>query len=424
MDAAEINYSLDDVQVRFERGASPKTGARLEVSPELLRFLGYHMSEGSINRTERNYSMALYNKDPEVLTDMRHCIKTICGKAPRERETHGFGTATELQFNHKTLFELIKTHCGTKSDNLRIPDLIFGLSKEKIGQFLSGLYSGDSTMRSDRFVYYTTSRELANDLALLLLVFGIVCRIRKRKRAGRKTIDYEIKFCRERDKKEFLKYVHPVGKSVGVIKGGRPNPYLKGDVFIDKVREIEKIHLNKPVPVYDLSVPGTQNFIGGFGGILLHNTGHPAMATIHAATIPQLIDRLITPPISLPPTLLENVDVVVFLTLSRLKGVYVRRADTILEVTGTKKNMPVTNKVFEWKPVTDTFEIAGDSVALKKIAKKSGITDEAIKAELLRRKLVLEWMLEQGILDYKEVAKVISAYYSNPDRIMDMVTGT
>jgi len=153
-------------------------------------------------------------------------------------------------------------------------------------------------------------------------------------------------------------------------------------------------------------------------------TGHPALATIHAASIPQLIDRLITPPISLPPNLLENIDIVVFLTLSRLKGVYVRRADAILEVTGVEKSIPITNKVFEWKPITDTFEIVGRSVVLKKIARKSGVTDEVVKEELFRRKLVLEWMLEQGIMDYKDVAKVISAYYSNPERIMDLVTGT
>ena len=153
-------------------------------------------------------------------------------------------------------------------------------------------------------------------------------------------------------------------------------------------------------------------------------TGHPAIATIHAASISQLIDRLITPPISLPAALLENIDVVVFLTLSRLKGTYVRRADTVVEVTGIHEDRPVTHKVFEWKPITDTFEITGRSVLLKKIARKAGLTEESVKEELVRRKTVLDWMLGRGIMDYKDVARVLASYYSNPERVMELIKGT
>ena len=152
-------------------------------------------------------------------------------------------------------------------------------------------------------------------------------------------------------------------------------------------------------------------------------TGHPSLATIHAASIPQLIDRLIAPPISLPPSLLENIDIVVFLTLSRLKGTYVRRADAIMEITGIKDNRPTSNKVFEWKPITDSFETVGKSIVLKEIARKAGVTEDTIVEELLRRKAVLEWMLERGLFDYREVARVIGTYYTNPERIMTLTRG-
>ncbi|MCK4714971.1 MAG: type II/IV secretion system ATPase subunit, partial [Candidatus Aenigmarchaeota archaeon] len=55
-------------------------------------------------------------------------------------------------------------------------------------------------------------------------------------------------------------------------------------------------------------------------------TGHPSLATIHAASINQLVDRLTTPPISLPPSLIENINTIVFLSLSRHSGRYIRRA--------------------------------------------------------------------------------------------------
>jgi flagellar protein FlaI len=147
-------------------------------------------------------------------------------------------------------------------------------------------------------------------------------------------------------------------------------------------------------------------------------TGHPSMATIHAASLPQLVDRLTTPPINLPPTLLENINIVAFLVLSKIKGSYVRRVNNILEIVGVEKNRPLTNSVFAWNPMDDTFEIKGKSVVLEMIAKKMGMTEDSIKEELSRRKKVLEWMVEKGIDDYRDVAVIFSIYYSNPERIV------
>lgn len=149
--------------------------------------------------------------------------------------------------------------------------------------------------------------------------------------------------------------------------------------------------------------------------------GHPSLATMHAASVQQLVDRLITPPISLPPNLLENIDIIIFLTLSRLKGKYIRRADKILEVLGMDKNKIVTKKIFKWKPIDDSFEPVKKSTVLKKIAERLGITEETVKQELANRKKILEWMLEQRMYDYKEVAKTINAYYTNPEAVMDAI---
>jgi flagellar protein FlaI len=150
-------------------------------------------------------------------------------------------------------------------------------------------------------------------------------------------------------------------------------------------------------------------------------TGHPSLATIHAASMEQLVDRLTTPPISLPPTLLENINIVVFLTLTRLRGSYVRRMGTITEIAGVRDGKPVPNNVFVWEPATDSFASPGQSVVLKSLARKLGITEDSIKDELLRRKTVLEWMLENGVEDYREVARLVSTYYTDPESVIDMV---
>ncbi len=150
-------------------------------------------------------------------------------------------------------------------------------------------------------------------------------------------------------------------------------------------------------------------------------TGHPSIATIHAASIDQLVDRLTTPPISLPPTLLENINIIIFLVMSRLGGNYVRRANKIAEVLGIENNRPVTRDVFAWNPARDRFDVTGTSVVLKNISLRLGVTDNEIKAELIRRRAVLEWMRYEGIRDYRHFARIVSSYYLNPKAVIDMI---
>jgi flagellar protein FlaI len=150
-------------------------------------------------------------------------------------------------------------------------------------------------------------------------------------------------------------------------------------------------------------------------------TGHPSLATIHAASFPQLVDRLITPPISLPPTLIENINIIVFLVSSKLHGSYVRRSESILEVVGLKGDRPMTRKIFEWNPSDDSFITAERSLMLTSVAKRQGSSEDTMKNELMKRKKILEWLYEKGVYDYVEVARVISMYYSNPEKLMELV---
>lgn len=150
-------------------------------------------------------------------------------------------------------------------------------------------------------------------------------------------------------------------------------------------------------------------------------TGHAGLATIHAASISQLINRLTTPPIKLPPSLIENIDIIVFLLQVKSRDRYVRRANEILEVKGLKEDKPLTGVVFKWKPVVDKFESVEKSVVLEHVAQSLGLTEASLKEEMRVRKSILEWMKENRMFDYRDVALVINGYYSNPDKIIGMV---
>lgn len=47
---------------------------------------------------------------------------------------------------------------------------------------------------------------------------------------------------------------------------------INSDLLFDPIKKIEITEYEGPV--YDFSVPSAENFIGGFGGIMLHNSGH------------------------------------------------------------------------------------------------------------------------------------------------------
>ena len=154
-------------------------------------------------------------------------------------------------------------------------------------------------------------------------------------------------------------------------------------------------------------------------------TGHPSLATIHADSIEKLINRMITPPISLPPSLLETLDLIIFLTNMRFKGKYARKVESVYEVTGYdfKKKQINTNMVFEWDPSSDKINTMNKSVVLKKIAKKTGLNEKKIIDEFERRMAVLQWLQEKNITDFNNVTQVFNLYYSFPEKVIDIING-
>ena len=154
-------------------------------------------------------------------------------------------------------------------------------------------------------------------------------------------------------------------------------------------------------------------------------TGHPSLSTIHAENIPRLIDRLTTPPISLPPSLIEALDAIVFMTATRFRDLQVRRVTEIVEITGfdRKTNMPKLNQVFRWDPMSDKFLTVNKSFLLESIAEEKGIKKEHIIEEFERRMLVLNWLKEQNISEYQDIYNVLSIYYTDPERVISVIKG-
>jgi flagellar protein FlaI len=151
-------------------------------------------------------------------------------------------------------------------------------------------------------------------------------------------------------------------------------------------------------------------------------SGHASLSTLHAGSASDVVKRLISPPIELPPVLLEGLDAIIVMTFAKEKGGAARRVKEIEEVVSVdEKGNVKTNLVYRWDPVTDTFEKVNESFRLKKIANYIGVSYDMVLEDIERRKKFLRWLLSQGIKDYIEVTKYINEFYKNPKKFEEII---
>ena len=152
-------------------------------------------------------------------------------------------------------------------------------------------------------------------------------------------------------------------------------------------------------------------------------TGHSSMSTIHADSMERLVDRLTTPPIALPATLIEALDIVIFVVKMKYGQTYIRRIKSIYEITGfdRDKNIPTVNQIFKWNPITDKYDKVNESTVLQKISSQFGVQKQLLRREIENRVKVLNWMVENKIDDYIDVSKIIKLYYVRSQDLLDEI---
>ena len=150
-------------------------------------------------------------------------------------------------------------------------------------------------------------------------------------------------------------------------------------------------------------------------------SGHPSFGTFHAGGVETLVRRLETPPINLPGTLIESLDVVCVCIHLKEKRKSIRRLKQVVEIIEVSQELGKidSNVMFEWVPTDDEFATKEDSYVMKKISDRTGQSIEEIKEELEKRTRLLEALADKNILSHKEVTKIISGYYKNPQGVLE-----
>ena len=81
---------------------------------------------------------------------------------------------------------------GQRSSEKRLPHCVFRLDQDQLGLFLRHLWATDGSISGRRVYFSSASRGLVDDLALLLLRFGIVARIRHKHKDPKTAGWYEL----------------------------------------------------------------------------------------------------------------------------------------------------------------------------------------------------------------------------------------
>ncbi len=468
----KANMKYDVQQLKVKRGGGRVHNNTFKINEDFLRFLGYYLAEGHL---EGNGTVVITNSNKKIIEDVKKISQELFGIDPSCRDVFGYGKSKHITICSALLYRLIiSLGCG-KTHNKRVPSFVYGTPKKKICALLKGIYSGDGSFYKNELSFDSKLRKLVEDVTYLLLSLGIVGRISKNK------TKYRVRFKRIEDARRFLDEVgfvhhtptiikrgpaHTAGNSVHLtdealkelkltrkfrhlrkynqcskyylqevvkelnIKDESVLNFANGEFYIDRVKEINEIALQTPEPVYDLSVNPTENFIGGFGGIILHNSeanvlfqgsasGHPSACTMHAEDVDTMIKRLETPPISLSPSLVETIDIVCIISQVKVKGEDVRRVKSIVEIIKVDENgNAVTNAPFVWDPASDGFFFKTESVMFQKLVSEYGLNMNHVLREFNARTKLLYELYRRGITDYKAVQEIINAYYTSPEEVL------
>ncbi|MDV3243932.1 MAG: type II/IV secretion system ATPase subunit [Nitrososphaerales archaeon] len=152
------------------------------------------------------------------------------------------------------------------------------------------------------------------------------------------------------------------------------------------------------------------------------STGHGGSCTLHADDVDSAIQRLTSKPMDVPESFIPFLDLVFTvrrISIPQAGGGFkaVRRIVSVDEVNAVNQYF----NVFKWNPASDTQAVAQlrDSPKLARLAKDLGLRVTDVVDELNRRSVVLRWLQEKGIRNYRELSVIFEDYVAHPQQIFE-----
>jgi flagellar protein FlaI len=120
--------------------------------------------------------------------------------------------------------------------------------------------------------------------------------------------------------------------------------------------------------------------------------------------------------------MLKELDIISIQRQVMLGDQRVRRNDSITELLARGDGDDISvNEVFDWDPKTDSYNETFQSDVLDDIADDRGWSTKRLNREFDRRKEVLEYLLENDVTWYEDVARTIHTFIADQDRVLEAI---
>jgi len=153
--SAEANYNTD-----------------YDVSDDMIKLIGSYVSEGSfIVKNKKVVGLSISQLEGGRLCEVMEGISGI----EYSTNSHNRKGRNELTYavREKEVVEFVSNNCGRYSNQKRLPDYVYEFSTRQFDLLLISMIAGDGHSHTKgHVVYYTTSKEMADQLQSLLVMHG------------------------------------------------------------------------------------------------------------------------------------------------------------------------------------------------------------------------------------------------------------
>ncbi|MFC6906296.1 type II/IV secretion system ATPase subunit [Halalkalicoccus tibetensis] len=153
------------------------------------------------------------------------------------------------------------------------------------------------------------------------------------------------------------------------------------------------------------------------------STGHTTYTTFHADSVGEVLKRFTTDPINVSKTMFTALDLVAVQTSTRVRGRKVRRNKSLTEINHYDPEHDEINvrDVYRWRSESDAFLEVGDSNTLEEIRFDRGWSHEELREQLFVRRVVLAYLIDEGLDEYRQVAATLQAFINDPETILELI---
>lgn len=271
------------------------------LNADFCRLLGYFVAEGSYSYQRDRvphgivFTFGEYELEKKYIDDVVSILESI-GFFP---SVDYYDNKTNIRVSRKHLHELFASlNTGIGSQNKRVPDVIYNVSKENKEEFLSGLFAGDGCFRSTIYKkrgkdynrnclnLKTSSNMLIKTVSYLLDTLEVRHTIFEGYNKQRLIEDRELTETKYysldiNDKHSLSNIMKCITIQGGELKYKNSKysnhnlnikeKYISEDSYALPIKSIEILD-DEDTEVYDITVGNTHKFESSFG-IFCHNTG-------------------------------------------------------------------------------------------------------------------------------------------------------